>query len=152
MTKLNPPKKNQPRPPTLHLDIHQAWQQNEDAVIIPIVYDFLDTARNAAKCDCLIIPTSPPISPPISLAASSPEEILSPMEEAIPGREFLKSESKTREFQPLSITQVGSVGMDSFFLVPSGSALLPAKHLSTAVPLLLLGGIALVLFAWMAFR
>jgi hypothetical protein len=143
MTKLNPPKKHQPRPPTLHLDTHQAWWQNEDAVIIPIIYNFLDSMRNAAKGDSLIIPTAAPIS----LAGSPLNEILSPNEKA--GNEFELPERETGESKSQTI---GPPENKPFFSVYSATRFVPAKHLSTAVPLLLLGGIALVFVAWMAFR
>lgn len=158
MTKPNPPKKNQPCPPRtlrLRLDNRQAWRQGDSAIIIPIVYDLLDSQRDAAKRDTLIIPIAlltPPPPPPLI-------EVLGPAtltDEALPLREEPETQPAALENEP-TLAAVPAFATahphpDSLFFTPSGSTFSRAHHLSTAVPLLLLGGIALVFFAWMAFR
>lgn len=166
MKKLNPPRKHQPRPPTLRLDHHQAWRQSENAIIIPIVYDFIDPAREEARRNALIIPIvrpepiaaaepialfQPASSPPLNLAASAGiADEIAPR----PARQL--KPLTTHEYEPglaaRSTLAVAQAHPDSLFFVPSGSAFSRTHHLSTAVPLLLLCGIALVFFAWMAFR
>lgn len=157
MKTQNPPNNSQPRPPTLHLDHHRAWRQSENAVIIPIVYDFLDSICDAAQCNALNIPIASATAepPPLSL----PVEFTRPVawtDETMPGREPQGPLSAIEKSQPelarVPVFVTNQSHPDSVFFAPSRSTFSHAHHLSTAVPLLLLGGIALVLFAWIAFR
>lgn len=157
MKTQNPPNKSQPRPPTLHLDHHRAWRQSENAVIIPIVYDFLDPVREAARCNALYIPIASTTPEPLPL--SSPVQVSRPVlrtDETMAARERQQTLPAVEE-NHLALARVAVLvpnqpHPDSVFFVSSRPSFSPAHHLSTAVPLLLLGGIALVVFAWMAFR
>ncbi|HMV50344.1 MAG TPA: hypothetical protein PLD20_15875 [Blastocatellia bacterium] len=121
MTKFYPPKKSQPRPPTLRLDTGRAWRQNDHAIIIPIIYDL---PAPVTKPDEIIIPIAS-----LRLAPQAP-----PKAELAPALFTIRVDPNAVYFQP------------------SQSAFKRAHHLSIAVPLLLLAGIAVVVFAWMAFR
>ncbi len=157
MKPQNPPNNSQPRPPTLHLDHHRAWRQSENAVIIPIVYDFLDPVLDAAKCNALNIP--------IASTASEPAPLPSPVhfsrmvlwtDETMAARETQETLPAVEENQ-LELTRVpvfvtDQPHPDSVFFASSRPTFSHTHHLSTAVPLLLLAGIAVVLFAWIAFR
>ncbi len=54
--------------------------------------------------------------------------------------------------EPAPTLFVARVNPNVAYFPPSNSAFNRAHHLSIAVPLLLLAGIAVVVFAWMAFR
>lgn len=161
MTEQRPERMTHSRPPTLRLDNQRAWRQSENAVIIPIVYDSTWLTPNPAEAPVVIASVSPP-QPPPPLSPTPVSEIPDwpnwPNWPDWPGVDeeeerrlaALKRKADSEEFQ-LPVVEADEV--DSFFIInPALSFSDHAKHLSTAVPLLLLGGIALVVFAWVAFR
>lgn len=151
MTKPNSPPQNSQRPltlhlPTLHLDVHQARRQNDQAIIIPIVYYPPESARRIAKPDETIIPVPPLASPIAPLTVQSAEPTTPPVKEAATAPRALPIAG------PIPTFFAGQPHPDSVYIRPSGAAFQRAHHLSIAVPLLLLAGIAVVVFAWVAFR
>ncbi len=125
-------KRTQPQQPTLWLDSRNAWRQSEDAVIIPISYRNPETDRTENHVETIIIPISWPLTTPAVSAgqANDPDDL-----------EGLIAEKNS---QPM---------FQSFFITaPERSFIGRTRHLSIAVPMLLLGVIALVVFAWMTFR
>lgn len=122
----------QPQSQTLWLDGSNAWRQNDDAIIIPISYLDPEPVNKRKTAETAIIPMIMPTSLPGSNAdlASDSDDL-----------EGLFAE---RNSQPV---------FHSFFLTaPEKSFIRKTGHLSVAVPMLLLGVIALVVFAWMTFR
>ena len=125
----------QPLPPTLRLDSQRAWRQGEDAVFLPIVYDL----TSAAHRDTTIT----------SLDQPSPSlEVLSP-EEKRKNLASLKRKAETRDFRAPKQDRKNWVEVDLTF---ADAEPMKSKHLSISVSLLLFGVLALVFFAWMAFR
>lgn len=153
MAMRKPEEMTQPHPPPLtrRLDQQQVWREGEGAIIIPILYDLLDSTPNVAEHEVLIAPIISPPSPPVDLAVSS-----SPPNEIVPQQKKEESPlpSSRREAELITPPALTSVQPhpDSQFIFPSDSTFSRTHRLSTAVPLLLLGGVALVLLAWFAFR
>lgn len=147
-----PKKMTQPHLPplTLQSDQQQVWREGEDAIIIPIRYDLLDSAQNVAEHDALITPIISAPSPPVGIIGSSPpNEILAQRKNE---ESLLPSSKREAELVLIPAPTSAQPHPDSLFIFPSDSTFNRAHHLSRAVPLLLLGGIALVLFAWLVFR
>ena len=140
MTTQRPNKKAPPSPPTLHLDTQGAWRQGEDAILLPIVYDPPDVPR--ANPDGAIIPIVLPAMQPSAPEVISQKEkemnLTSPEREA-EAEDFYTS--KPDWAQPAEA---------DFFFADAGRE--KSRYLSNSVPLLLLAAIALVVFAWIAFR
>ena len=159
MTKPNSPQKSSPRPPTLHLptlhlptlhlDVHQAWRQNEQAIIIPIVYDPPESARRIAKPDETIIPILAASIGPLPTLPAAGRQVESAMP---PFRGVPTAPQALPIADPIPALFAGRFHPNSVYIMPSGAAFQRAHHLSIAVPLLLLAGIAVVVFAWVAFR
>ena len=129
-----------PPMPTLRLDIQRAWRQSEDAILLPIVYDL--PGINPANPDAMIVQIAAPSLP------AAPAEVLN-LEEKRRNLALLKKRAETGDFRAPKNRYKDQAEID-----PSFASTEPKKfkHLSKSVPLLLLGVIALVLFAWMAFR
>ena len=129
-----------PSPPTLHLDTQGAWRQGEDAVLLPIVYDL--PAAAPANPDATIIPTVLPAPQP------STPEVISQKENGM----SWTSPEKQAETEDFYVPEPdwAQPGDADFFFEDAGTA--KSRYLSKSVPLLLLAAIALVIFAWMAFR
>jgi hypothetical protein len=129
-----------PSPPTLRLDSQGAWRQGEDAILLPIVYDFPDGAR--ANPDATLIPIVSPATPPSSPKVTSQEK---------QGKNWASPErqAETEDVYTSEPDWTQPAETEFFFAdaVPAKS-----RSLSNSVPLLLLAAIALVVFAWMAFR
>jgi len=149
MTMRRPEAITQPHPPllTLRLDDQHAWRQSGNAIIIPIVYDLLDSTGYAVNRD--------PLTLPVALGTPAPDDFAGPV--VMP--DVILPQSEDKEVWPkiepgfaVSVLNGAQGYSDSFFFSPSGSAFSQVRRLSTAVLLLLLGGIALVFFAWMVFR
>lgn len=132
MANKAPKNRTQPQSPTLWLDSSNAWRQNDDAIIIPISYYDPEPVHTRKRAETTIIQMNLPTSLPGSNAGDAPD--LDDLEGL-----FLEKNS-----QPV---------FQSFFLTATEKSFIrKTGHLSVAVPMLLLGVIALVVFAWMAFR
>jgi len=119
--------------PTLWLDNRNAWRQSEDAIIIPISYRSLEFDQNETATEI-----AQPVTQPIAALSEVSDLDNLPDPDSLEG--LFTKEEEPPAFQ-------------SFFLhVPERSFIHRTRHLSVAVPMLLLGVIALVVFAWMTFR
>ena len=151
-----PKNKAQPRPPTLHVDTRQAWRQSEDAVILPIIYDSSMSARTTGAPDSILIPILPITWPhlPLESAVSQPPfiETLSSEEDRKMKLAVLKQRAELAKTRITRNSTRHTNGVPPVVPAPEITFVEKARHLSTAVPLLLLGVVALVLFAWATFR
>ncbi|MDQ3009498.1 MAG: hypothetical protein M3X11_02160 [Acidobacteriota bacterium] len=124
-------------PQTLHLDNQRAWRQGEDAVFLPIVYDLPEyTLRHP---ETVIVQ---------AIATDLPADFLGREEKR---RNFasLKRKADTGDFHLPQATQQNQPEIDPIFDNPGPPK---SKRLFKSVLTLLLSVIALVFFAWIAFR
>ncbi|MGH9803002.1 MAG: hypothetical protein ACRD82_21765 [Blastocatellia bacterium] len=141
------------RPQTLRVDSLRAWRQSNDAVILPIVYELVETG-GGFNSDSAIVP----INWPLRRFATS----IIPLE--IPGQKtdrkqklaLLKKKlesARERAAKRAAIQAAKQANIASTKPAePENQPTTSIRHLPTAVPLLLLCVIALVVFAWICFR
>ncbi|MBS1787133.1 MAG: hypothetical protein JST85_05390 [Acidobacteria bacterium] len=149
MAHQEPNEFHHPHLPSLRVDSLRAHRQNQDAVILPIVYELSDPgyARNP---DSLIIPISLPIRQVTTVVTSLQNALgelerkqnLALLKKKLDAPRKRPAKPKTSPTQPKS---------DLSSANPPGKTE-PNKHLQTVVPALLLSVILLVVFAWMCFR
>lgn len=137
--------------PTLRLDTARAWRQGRDAVFLPIVYDLLNP--DPASAETPLIPLVECHAPPALPVETQPgaTETLS-REEKQKNLALLKRRAETVNLRSPRKNRKSSV--EPAQVDPSFNAAAPpeAKHLSRSVPLLLICVLAMVFFAWLAFR
>lgn len=142
------------RLPSLRVDSVRAQHQSQDAVILPIEYELAEQSSSALHSDTLIIPINWPISQFTAVLNSL--EILDHESDRKRKLALLKTKvesarkrsAKTKTLQKDRRAESTAVNPDS----QDGKPAQNARCLKTAVPLLLLGVIVLVVFAWACFR
>jgi hypothetical protein len=140
---------------TLRLDSQNAWRQNENAVIFPILYIAPVAATAVADLDSIFIPiaSKTPSNPSSGIFADSTDSIWKPIEFQYQEDKETTAANKQRHSGRLKKPQDEKFEIESFFIVNTLPKLRSkAVHFSKAVPLLLLGAIVLAFFAWIAFR
>ena len=142
------------RLPSLRVDSVRAQHQSQDAVILPIEYENAEPNYSTLNFDTLIIPINWPINQWTAVLNSL--EILDHESDRKRKLALLKAKvesarkrsAKTKALQ--KERQVESTAAGSGVL--NGYPVVNTRSLKTAVPLLLLGVIVLVVFAWTCFR
>lgn len=134
------------RPPSLRVDSLRAHRQNQDAVILPIVYD-LSAADHAQNFDSLIIPISLPIR---TTVVTSLQSALSDLERK-QNLALLKKKLDVPRKRPAKL-KPSSTPQSVLSSTNASGTSEPSNHLQTWVTALLASVILLVFFAWMCFR
>jgi hypothetical protein len=142
------------RLPSLRVDSVRAQHQSQDAVILPIEYELAEPNSATLHSETLIIPINWPISQftavltslEISDSQSDRKRKLALLKAKVESAR--KRAAKTKALQKERQSESAAVSSDS----PNGQSAMNARSLKTAVPLLLLGVIVLVVFAWACFR
>lgn len=150
-----------PDPPTLRVDSLHARRQSQDAVILPIVYEFAKPNCGGFNSDSIIIPINWPLNRSLRQFTTS----IIPLE--IPGNDsdrkkklalLKKKVESARERAVKARTIQTDKQTDDNSAKPDRIAKTESKPVGktgcspTAVPLLLLSAILLVVFAWTCFR
>lgn len=139
------------RPPSLRVDSLRAHRQNQDAVILPIVYD-LSAADHAQNFDSLIIPISLPIRRQVTTVVTSLQSALSDLERK-QNLALLKKKLDVPRKRPAKLkTKPSSTPQSVLSSTNASGTSEPSNHLQTWVTALLASVILLVFFAWMCFR
>lgn len=141
------------RLPSLRVDSVRAQHQSQDAVILPIEYENAEPNYSTLNFDTLIIPINWPINQWTAVLNSL--EILDHESDRKRKLALLKAKvesarkrsAKTRSLPKDRQIESSAVGSNQ-----DGKPAQSARSLKTAVPLLLLGVIMLVVFAWTCFR
>lgn len=151
----------QPRTPTLRVDSLHARRQGENAVILPIVYELAETGRRRLQPDSAIVPIAWPLKLPsrrydttiIPVEVPNNEEdrkkklaLLKKKVESAKERVLKKRKLRQKGDQPDAVSDVA----DTTGATTNSTG--KTRYFATAVQLLLLGVIALVVFAWTCFR
>ncbi|MEO6724693.1 MAG: hypothetical protein ABIP14_05275 [Blastocatellia bacterium] len=124
-------------PQTLHLDSQRAWRQGEDAIFLPIVYDFHE--HNLRYPETMIVQ---------AIATDLPADFLG-REEKRKNFASLKRKAETGDFHIPQANRQNQPEIDPIFDNPDPPK---SKRLFKSVLTLLLSVIALVFFAWIVFR
>ncbi len=141
------------RLPSLRVDNVRAQHQSQDAVILPIEYELAETNGGALHFDTLIIPINWPISQFTAVLNSL--EIPDTESDRKRKLALLKAKvesARKRSAQTRSFSKDRQVEGIAVRSDKDGKLVQSARSLKTAVPLLLLGVIILVVFAWACFR
>jgi len=154
MAQWQPTQLRQSRPPSLRVNSLRAHRQNQDAVILPIEYEFTEPSYGL-NSDSWIIPITRPVRRLTT--------VVTPLETAIneltrkQNLSLLKKKLESPRKRPAKIKAKPSVQQTETTSAkpviskkkPNGNS---NQHLQTTVPLLLLAVIVLVIFAWTCFR
>jgi len=154
MAYWEPKNLRQSRQPSLRADSLRALRQSNDAVILPIVYEFTEANNEGLSPDSLIVPINWPL--PRFTTVTAPLEISISKSDRKQNLALLKQKLESPRKRPAKIkakppdqqtenTPAKPVSPQS---KPEGNS----GHLQTTVPLLLLFGIVVVIFAWACFR
>jgi hypothetical protein len=158
----------QPRPPTLRVDSQHAWRQNEDAIILPIVYELAEPQGRRLQPDSTIVPIPWPMKMParrhktsiISFGLPTNEQdrkqklaLLKKKVESAKAR-VLKNRNPATPETPPDVNNDLPTAHTNHPTAANAIVNSTAKtgYFATAVQLLLLSVIALVVFAWVCFR
>ncbi len=141
------------RLPSLRVDSVRAQHQSQDAVILPIEYELVEPNSGTLQCDTLIIPINWPISHFTAVLNSL--EITDNESDRKRKLALLKAKvesARKRSAQTRSLQKDRQIENGAARSNRDGRPSRSARSLKTAVPLLLLGVIMLVVFAWTCFR
>lgn len=154
MAQWQPTQSRQSRPPSLRVDTLRAHRQNQDAVILPIVYELAEPGYGL-NSDSWIIPITLPVRrfttvvTPLETAINelTRKQNLSLLKQKLESPR--KRPAKTKTQPSAQQTENTSARPVSTKNKPEGNS---SQHLQTTVSLLLLAVIVLVIFAWACFR
>ena len=150
MAHREPNKFHLTRPPSLRVDSLRAHRQNQDAVILPIIYD-LSAADHAQNFDSLIIPISLPIRRQVTTVVTSLQSALTDLERK-QNLALLKKKLDAPQKRPAKLKSSSTTSQSVLTSTNDPGTSEPSNHLQACVSALLLSVILLVFFAWMCFR
>ncbi|MFN0108678.1 MAG: hypothetical protein ACKVZH_07465 [Blastocatellia bacterium] len=129
-------------PPSLRLDGLHAWRQSEDAVILPIEYDFSELNRSSFNTDAAIIPIQWPL-PNLEIPSDQPtrKQKLALLKQKVESarQRAAKAVQAQRQANPIPDSPVQTLYS-------------PKNFISVAVLVLLASVLVTVVFAWACFR
>ncbi|MDX2040104.1 MAG: hypothetical protein SF097_02595 [Acidobacteriota bacterium] len=156
------------RTPMARVDLQHAWRQNEDAVILPIVYELAEPDSRRLQPDSDIVAINWPLKLPsrrhhntsiISLDVLSGEEdrkkklaLLKDKVESARARVLGRGKFQDKDESSTTNNQSNPPQNLSAATGAKPNSSGKSPYFSTAVQLLLLSVIALVVFAWICFR
>lgn len=141
------------RLPSLRVDSVRAQRQSQDAVILPIEYELAEPISATLHSDTLIIPINWPISQLSAVLNSL--EISDNESDRKRKLALLKAKvesARKRSVKTRSLPENRQIESSAVRSDRTNGTAQSGRSLKTAVPLLLLGVIVLVVFAWACFR